>query len=99
MLSDRGIAQLIADVIQHLGAGNVEEASRTWKTSEFERLMNPIRDPTQNLRFRDPAVEFGKERVYQTGKEMRLCLRAIEADDNGLALASAKAARDRWNRE
>jgi hypothetical protein len=100
MFSDEGTARLLAEVVEHLESGKVEQARLTLlEKLDFDRMLRPVHDPSRTREFIDPAAAFGVDRVHQTGDQIRQCLRAIGANDLGPALKFAKAAAARWSRK
>jgi len=98
MLSDDGIASMLQDVIQHLKAGNMDQASTALALLEFERLTSPIPDPTNRRSFVDPAVSFDVNRVDETGDLISATAARIKRDLSG-ALTAAEAAAVRWGKK
>lgn len=99
MFSEEGTSQLLAQVIEHLQSGNLEQAQFSLDQLGFERMLKPIRDPAMGSRdFADPAAGFEVDRVHETGDQIRGCLRAIRRNDSGAALRFAEAAAVRWKK-
>jgi hypothetical protein len=101
MLNDEGIAEVMRNVIDHLRQDNFEQAELTLELLDFERLLKPISDLTEQGRrhFVDPAIGFGVERVHETGDHIRICRDAIAMSDRATALDEAEKALARWTQE
>jgi len=67
------------NVIDHLRQDHFEQAELTLELLDFERLLLPIPELTEQGRrhFVDPAIGFGVERVHETGEHIRICRDAI----------------------
>jgi len=90
------INRLLEQTVEHLEAGNPEQAEATLDVLDFERLLHPIKGSGAEHRFVDPAASFGVERVHETGDHVRSCIAALAAGDFEAALEAARAAAARW---
>jgi hypothetical protein len=97
MLNDEGIAEVLRNVIDHLRQDHFEQTELTLELLDFERLLLPIPELTEGRRhFVDPAIDFGVERVHETGDHIRICRDAIARSDRAAALDEAEKALARW---
>jgi hypothetical protein len=88
MLSDEGIAQLLAEMVEHLERGDLLQAELVIvQRIDFETLLHPI------------SAEYGVRRVTETGSWIRRCRGAIKDSDSFTALRFAKEAAARWEQQ
>jgi len=101
MLNDEGIGEVLRNVIDHLRQDHFEQAELTLELLDFERLLLPIPELTEQGRrhFVDPAIGFGVERVHETGDHIRICRDAIARSDRAAALDEAEKALARWTQK
>ena len=99
MVNRESIAALLKNTVEHLRAGNLEQAEADLDTLNFGRLLQePIPDPSKGAsqRFIDPRGDFGTNRVNATGSYIRMCKAAMDRGDQKAALDAAERALRRW---
>jgi hypothetical protein len=85
ILSNEGIAQLLAEAVEHLDRGDLLQAETIIvQRLDFERFLHPI------------AAGYGLRRVTETGSWIRRCRGAIKDSNSVAALKFAKEAAARW---
>ena len=96
MLNEESIAGLLAVTVSHLETGNLEQAEVALHTLDFGQLLRPIRSNTKPPQTIEPAAQFGRARVHETGGHIHSCLSALKTGNRELALEAARAAVERW---
>jgi hypothetical protein len=98
MLNEDSIRSMLTQTREHIEAGNLQQALSHLQLLGFNRLLQPLRNPTKGpLRFVDPADGFGPTRVHETGDYIRACQAALQSERTEAARDAISRAIDRWN--
>ena len=88
----------IAETIEHLKRGDLDQAEIQIDIVDIDRLLRVVRDPSKGSRqFIDPAESFGRARVQETSGHLHHAKAYMRSGGISAALLEAEAALRRWD--